>query len=42
MNFEFREEQKLLADSVRKFALAHLQKDRRFDQRPLRQADAAE
>src|ERR1700741_676887 len=27
MNFEFTEEQKLLADSVRRFALAHLQKD---------------
>jgi len=27
MNFEFSEEQKLFADSVRRFALAHLQKD---------------
>src|SRR5437879_3876070 len=27
MNFELTEEQKLLADSVRRFALAHLQKD---------------
>ena len=27
MNFEFTEEQKLFAESVRKFALAHLEKD---------------
>src|SRR5262247_678720 len=27
MNFEFTDEQKLFADSVRKFALAHLEKD---------------
>src|SRR3954447_19226013 len=27
MNFDFTEEQKLFADSVRKFALAHLEKD---------------
>ena len=27
MNFDFTEEQKLFAESVRKFALAHLAKD---------------
>ena len=29
MNFDFTEEQKLFADSVRRFALAHLEKDAR-------------